>query len=113
MPSSTDKLARYRERYRALQAKVSEIGFIYRGSLQRRFTVCGKPGCRCNDDPSQRHGPYWQWTTKIEGKTVTKRLTPDEAKLYREWMANARKLDRLIAEMEDLSRRAATLAVHR
>ncbi len=113
MPPSRDQLARYQERYRALQAKVAEIGFIQRGTLQRRFTVCGKPGCRCRDDPSRRHGPYWQWTTKVAGKTVTKRLTPEEAKLYREWMANARKLDRLVAEMEKISGRAAALTLWR
>lgn len=31
----------------------------------------GTPGCRCKADPPQLHGPYWQWTRKVAGKTVT------------------------------------------
>ncbi|MHB8393873.1 MAG: DUF6788 family protein [Candidatus Dormibacteria bacterium] len=38
------------------------------------------------------HGPYWQWTAIIDGKTVTRRLTEPRAQRYREWVANDRKL---------------------
>lgn len=43
---------------------------------------CANHNCRCHADPPQPHGPYWQWTAKINGKTVTPRLTDPEAALY-------------------------------
>ena len=70
---------------------------------------CGKPGCRCQADPPQLQGPYWQWTRAVRGKTVTRRLSEDQARLYREWIANRRRLLAIVAEMEEVSRQAAEL----
>ena len=55
------------------------------------------------------HGPYYQLTRKVAGKTVTTRLTAGQAARYAEWIANQRELRRLIAEMEQVSRQAARL----
>ena len=60
---------------------------------------------RCQAKPPQLHGPYYQWTRKLRGKTVTVRLTEEEAEHIREWVENGRKLDRIVAEMEKLSLR--------
>jgi len=108
-----DDLARLRDRYQTLAARVANIGFISPGSLVVRSTYCGKPGCRCQADPPQPHGPYHQWTHKVAGKTVTKRLTAAQATRYAEWIDNKRKLRRLLAEMEDLSRQATELILRR
>lgn len=107
MAEGTRELKRYQTRLRALARELSTIGFISRGSLIRRFMRCGTPSCRCRADPPQLHGPYWQWTTKQDGKTITRRLSEQEARLYRAWIANRRRLDKIVAQMEDVSRRAA------
>ena len=70
---------------------------------------CGKRGCRCQADPPQLHGPYWQWTRVVAGKTVTRRLTEGQARLYQEWIANRRRLTRTIGEMEKLSQQAGEI----
>jgi len=88
------------QRYEALKREVVDVGPIRRGSLVRRFMPCGKASCRCQADPPQLHGPYYQWTRKVDGKTVTVRVKPDEAKLLRQWIANGRRLDKLIGRME-------------
>ena len=73
------------------------------------FTRCATPGCRCHADPPQPHGPYYQWTTKIDGKTVTRRLNPHEATLYQEWIDNDRKMRRLIAQMRQIAAQASQI----
>ena len=70
-----ERLAEYDRRHRELAAQIAEIGIVAAGSVTRRFTRCTSVGCRCNADPPTPHGPYWQWTAKVNGKTVTKRLT--------------------------------------
>jgi hypothetical protein len=109
MDAMTDELDALRRRYRELAARVSELGFISPGSLTRRHTYCGKPGCRCQADPPQPHGPYWQWTRKSAGKTVTRRLSADEAARYAEWIDNQRQLRALVTEMEQISGQATNL----
>jgi len=99
------RLERLRRDYQAIKARVSEVGFICEGSLAQLYTSCGNPNCRCAD-PEHRHGPYWQLTWKEHGKTVTRRLTPEDASLYQEWIANRRQLEAALEEMRDLSRQA-------
>jgi len=73
------------------------------GTLTVRAYACGKPGCRCHADPPRLHGPYAEWTRKIGGKTVTRRLTPAEFAEYQPLFDNAKKLRALLAELQDLT----------
>ena len=104
-----DDLTQLRRRHQALAARLGQIGFALPGSITRRYTYCGKPGCRCQADPPQPHGPYYQLTRKLAGKTITTRLTASQAARYTEWIANQREMRRLLGEMEQISRRAAEL----
>lgn len=109
--SAADRLAAYEGQYRELASQVADIGFIASGSVVHRYTRCGTAGCRCHADPPQRHGPYYQWTAKIDGKTVTRRLTEHEATLYKEWIANDRELRRLLSQMREVAAKAADLTL--
>lgn len=71
-----------------LQNRVRKLGFIASGSVVERYTFCTSPGCHCHADPPARHGPYYQHTRKIAGKTVTRRLTAEQADRYREQISN-------------------------
>ena len=93
------------QRFLELKNTLAGLGHFRRGSVQRRFMKCGKPGCRCQATPPKLHGPYYEWTRKVRGKTVSVRLTEAQALLFREWVANARVLDRIVKEMERLSYR--------
>lgn len=110
MPS---RLERHERTYRALAAELAAelatVGFISPGSVVSRYTSCGKPGCRCQADPPQRHGPYYQWSRAVAGKTVSRRLTQDQAQIYQGWIANRRRIEQLIAQMEQTSTAAADL----
>ena len=90
------------EGHAALTARLAEIGFVLPGTLLERRMSCGKAGCRCQADPPQLHGPYHQWTRKIDRKTVTRRLTDEQAAIYGPWFDNARQLRTLVKELETL-----------
>ena len=104
-----DRLAEHERRYRELAAQLATIGLIHSGSVTRRYTHCGTPGCKCHADPPQPHGPYYQWTAKINGKTVTRRLNETEADLYQEWIDNDRQLRALIQQMREVAAKATEL----
>ena len=46
-----ENLPQLRRRHHALAARIGQIGFALSGSLVRRYTTCGKPGCHCQADP--------------------------------------------------------------
>src|SRR5512144_1096123 len=96
--STAQRLAAYERRYRELAAQIADIGYVASGSLALRHNRCGKTNCRCHADPPRLHGPYWQWTAKVNGKTVTRRLSDPEAQLYQQWIANDRQLRAIITQ---------------
>ena len=90
-------------RFEALKRQILELGFVRPGSLVRRFMPCGNPACRCMAHPPQLHGPYYQWSYKIAGKTRSIRLSEEQARLCQEWIRNHKRLKQLLRQMEQLS----------
>jgi len=79
------------------------------GTLVIRSHACGKTRCRCHADPPALHGPYAEWTRKIGGKTVTRRLTSAELAAWQPLFDNARKMRALVAELQELTLQELTL----
>jgi hypothetical protein len=46
------------------------------------------------------HGPYYQWTRKIGGKTVNINLEKEIAMTVKEWIRNNRRLRKLCSRLE-------------
>jgi hypothetical protein len=86
-----------------LHAQLADIGYALPGTINTVMNRCGKPNCACHHDPPKLHGPYITWTRKVNGKTVTRRLTPEQLKRYEPWFENNRRLHQLITELETLS----------
>jgi hypothetical protein len=97
-PTAAQRAARDR-----IAAQLADAGYALPGTLTVRAYACGKPNCRCHADPPRLHGPYAEWTRKIGGKTVTRRLTPAELAEYQPLFDNAKKLRALVNELQDLT----------
>jgi hypothetical protein len=100
------QLARLKARFYERTTELARVGFLMRGSIIKRFSRCGSSGCACHADPPQFHGPYWQWTTKVKGKTVTRNLSEKQKRRYEEWMDNAKRVDQILAELYQISTEA-------
>jgi hypothetical protein len=87
----------------AIAAELASLGPALPGTLTERHVRCGKPGCRCHADPPALHGPYWQWTRKVAGKTITRLVPGQQLDDYRHWLDNHHRLRALISELEDLT----------
>ena len=92
-----------RAQAKALAKAIAEIGFVLPGTLSERYLTCTHAGCHCHGDPPQLHGSYWYWTRKINAKTVTKMLSPDQVADYQAWFENRKRLRHLIHQLEELS----------
>ena len=97
---------RYRQEYARLKARLREVGFICTGSLVERWMPCGKPNCACAQNPHRQHGPYFQLSWKEKGKTVSRRLSAEHATLYRQWITNRQCLEKIVQQMQRVSRQA-------
>lgn len=90
-------------KYKAAKDEIRALGWTRPGSVVRRYMPCGNPSCRCMAEPPELHGPYYQWSYKIRGKTRSLRLSEAQARQCREWAANHKKLKKLVRRLEALA----------
>jgi hypothetical protein len=89
-----------REKYRRLQEELAQVGLIALGTITPRTIVKPHP-----EDKRRKktYGPYYQWTYKLQGKTVTVNLTKDQAVEFQKAIDNQRRLERILKKMLELS----------
>ena len=91
------------KKYDKLKNQLVKIGHVCLGSINTVYTKCGNTYCECIKDKTKKHGPYYSWTRKIKGKTVSKRLSENQVKICKKFINNYKKLKVLIENMKDVS----------
>ena len=76
MPDGPDELAELERRRAELYAELARTGDFRRGSLNEAWRKCGKPNCACAAPGHPGHGPQWNLTRKVDGRTRTVHLRP-------------------------------------
>jgi hypothetical protein len=102
-PQQNALLARHAQRFQELKRGLDQLECFCKGTVLKRMTKCGKAYCACASDPAKRHGPYFELTYKVEGKTVNVRLSPEAAPLYQAASLQFRKLKALLTRLEKVS----------
>jgi hypothetical protein len=97
----SDEPEELKRSYQRLAARLGKVGFIAQGTITERIIMRPDPQHRATQ---RAYGPYYQWTWKKEGKTVTVNLTATQAKAFQRAIDGHRKLDSLLDEMRALSR---------
>ena len=98
--SATAQAKRSRERISRIRTAIGAFDYLCSGTLLEHLTRCGKPSCRCAQDPAARHGPYYDWGHMHNGKLVRRRLSAEQAALLRPAIANYRKVKKLLRTWE-------------
>jgi hypothetical protein len=90
---------------RRLQEQIASIDLVCSGHLMERMKVCGKPECRCAKDPAARHGPYFVWSRRENGRLVQSNVTPKQAKRFKRAIADWKRVQALLKRWEQKSAR--------
>ncbi len=86
-----------------LKSKIESKEFILNGSLATQYKQCGKLNCRCHGAKELWHGPYLIWTRKVNGKTVTKTLSEQQAAAVKRAIQEMKELNQIIERWKALS----------
>lgn len=103
------KIARLHACYKALAARLNNLGLILQGTITERTIIP-------LDGKAKSYGPYYQWTRKIRAKTVTVNLSSSQVKKYQAAIDANRMLEKTVQEMRSLSQKicdATTAGVKR
>ena len=96
MSRSTKAHLRLRSRTHALRRAIAALDLLASGTVHVRTKVCGRHNCRCADDVNARHGPYHEWSRRVNGRLLHSVVTPKQAKLLTAAIDNHRKLQQLL-----------------
>ncbi len=91
---------RVREHTRELRRAINLMDFVASGTIHKRTKVCGRPNCRCSSDPRARHGPYYEWSRRQDGRLVHSVITPEQAALFTRAIQNYREIQQLLGRWE-------------
>ncbi len=94
-----------RGRISRIRDALNAMDYLCSGTLLQRTKVCGKPGCRCAQDPSARHGPYFEWGHMKGGMLVHRSVSPEQAAILQLAIANYRKAKKLMQAWQDETER--------
>ena len=83
-----------------LRDRLTAIDYLCSGTLLKTLMKCGKPNCRCHQDPAARHGPYYRWGHMQAGKLVQRYVSPEQALVLRRAIANYRRAKKLMRAWE-------------
>ena len=86
-----------------LKTKIALKDYILSGTIAKQYKQCGKVNCRCQEGKEYWHGPYWIWTRKEGGKTITKTLSKEQAKLVKKAIADMKELNDYIDKWKRLT----------
>lgn len=105
-----DPLASLIDNRSKLLQQISELGDFQPGSITSATRRCGKPGCHCAQPDDPGHGPHFQLTQKIQGKTVTQNLpSPAAVRKAEGEIAQYRQFRGLSDELVDVNRKICRL----
>jgi hypothetical protein len=68
---------------RSVVTKMAEPKPMRRGSVSARYVKCNRAGCPCGERPEARHGPYFSVSRVVKGKTRSRWLHAEQAKVVR------------------------------
>jgi hypothetical protein len=88
------------EKYRRLQKKILRLGLAIPGTIRKVYLKCGKENCCCMaGKESIRHGPYFLWDRKVNGRLSSLSIAESDLSHYEKCIANRKELEELIAEI--------------
>ena len=79
-----------------LKTKIINLNYISVGTIAKIYKRCGKASCRCSQSKENWHGPYYIWTRKKNGKTITKSLSDEQARHCKNAIKNMKRLNQYI-----------------
>lgn len=92
------------KRIKKIKVALQKVGEMRPGSINTQMTVCGQPGCRCQDPLNpKKHGPYYQLSYVHKGKSTTQFIQKQLVRSVTQQLKNFKTFKALTTEWVDLA----------
>ena len=85
-----------------LNEQILNLGPAIPGTIRQVLLRCGRKNCACaSGHQRDKHGPYFFWSHKNNGRLTSLSLTESEARQFQQWIDNRRTLEGLVQDILD------------
>jgi hypothetical protein len=84
------------ERIEKIKEEIAGLGDLRPGALSQQYNACGNPRCRCKENPSMKHGPFYQLSYTWRGKSTTRHVRREDVSQVKQQIRNYRRLRKLV-----------------
>jgi len=104
VPEDPDGLAELERRRAELYQELGQVGDFRRGSLNEVRRKCGKPNCACAAPGHPGHGPQYNLTRRVDGRTRAVHLRPGpELEKIRREVAEYERFKDLVGQVTEVN----------
>jgi hypothetical protein len=104
MPDEAADIAGLERQRAGLYEELSQVGDFRRGSLNEVWRRCGKANCACAQPGHPGHGPQYNLTRSVAGKTVARHLRPGpELEKIRREVAGYERFRTLVGQVSEVN----------
>ena len=104
MPDELAGLAGLERQRAALLEELAGVGDFRRGSLNEVWRRCGKANCACAQPGHRGHGPQYNLTRSVGGRTVARHLRPGpELEKIRREVAEYERFRALVGQVSEVN----------
>lgn len=108
MDNNLDKL---KEDFKKIKDDIQSISYLRKGSIAKCYQTCGTASCRCHKDKKYRHGPYWWWTSKEDGKSKSILVPEGMLGEVRSYIDNYKLLKSRLKMLEEISEKIIKIRI--
>jgi hypothetical protein len=88
------------KKYKCLLQRVAQIGIAIPGTIRKVYLKCGKQNCCCMTGIERdRHGPYYFWDRKVNGRLTSLSIAKKDLALYKQYISNRKVLEKITTEI--------------
>ncbi len=104
MPDEPADLAGLERQRAELYEELGRVGDFRRGSLNEVWRKCGKANCACAQPGHRGHGPQYNLTRSVGGRTVARHLRPGpELEKIRREVAEYERFRALVGQVSEVN----------
>lgn len=97
----------------SIRREIAAMELVAQGTITQRTKVCGRPNCRCAEDPHARHGPYYEWTRRENGRYRHTIISAEQAEKLAAAIDNHKQVLVLLARWSGETARALDIKANR
>ena len=96
-------IEKWLKEFNQIKNELLEIKPFRNGTILKQWQTCNKIDCKCRENKNFRHWPYYSWTKKVKGKTVTVIVPETLIEDAKSYVDNAKLLKEITSRMSALS----------